>query len=357
MRYHPITFLVAAAMLAACASPNNTTGSQQARLRNSMPVSCTTDQQKACPVPEIVACPDDQEPVLDYSSDCCVHFSCQPRCQSAVACPMTPAPLCPKDTKLWIGTALEDCCPAYRCLPTCDSASGACCDPTTVACNDVMPYCGPGIDPVVVEGHTADCCPIYQCPCDTTSDAGSVPSCGCTYPNCKAGEQLVCTGANICGYPCTCEPAPGTCTSKSDCPSGQKCEIVCTASGCTAGNADGGTCACPATDPTCTCDSTGNCTGPCVGHCVPECDPSNPPTVCPLAVIACPNNVEPVLAGTDPTTCCPIYECPVCTPTSSSTPVVCPMVRCACSKQTGIDPKTCCPTYECGSTNTDGSCK
>ena len=85
---------------------------------------------------------------------------------------MTPAPICPAGTKLWIGTAIEDCCPAYRCEPDgdCDPAKEMCgCDATNVACTLALPYCGPDVMPIVV-GKTSDCCPIYQCPCDKAVD-------------------------------------------------------------------------------------------------------------------------------------------------------------------------------------------
>lgn len=444
MRHSVFTLAAAASLLAACGSTADTVASQQARLRNSVPMTCTADQQKACTAPEIVACPDGQEPVLDFASDCCVHFSCQPVCQSAVACAKAPAPVCPQGTKLWIGTSVDDCCPAYRCEPVC--ASGNCaCDAATAVCTQAKPYCGSGVDPVVV-GKTADCCPIYQCPCGKPGDAGSTPnpSCGCTFPNCKSGETLVCRGESICGYPCTCEPAHGTCSSdsecpsdarcdlskclakidvppvpalcdpakcgaapeiktslcadgktmagpsgrcllgatgscsweivacppkdscygvcvpnvasgcktNSDCPSGQMCTLECKAWGCS--NTSGATkCACPASDPTCTCDSAGSCSGKsCVGQCAapptPVCDPSKL-AACQKSIPACPDNQQPMMTGTiDPKTCCPIYQCPQCN-LATTKPVTCPLASyCKCAKQTGTDPYTCCPIYQCG---------
>jgi len=186
----------------------------QARLRNDLPSACTADQIMACPALTVAHCANGQEPVIDYSSDCCPHFTCQPLCQSAqTTCARTPAPVCPAGTKLWIGTAVEDCCPAYRCEP-----DGTTCDPTrhdAVACTLALPYCGPNVQPVVV-GQTADCCPIYQCPCVTAVDATGAPNtstnngyCGCTTPNCKAGEQIVCDKKDVCGGPCYCQPAGG----------------------------------------------------------------------------------------------------------------------------------------------------
>jgi hypothetical protein len=405
---------------------------------------------------------------------------------------MTPAPACPVGTKLWIGTAVEDCCPAYRCEP-----DGTTCDPTrhdTSACTLALPYCGPNVQPVVV-GETSDCCPIYQCPCDkmvdpTTGAMVDPKSCGCTTPNCKAGEQVVCAGADVCGGPCTCQPASGNCTTDAscgagercdlstcrlapapnpmvatcdvskcgpqlglpnmicpdgtnagptgrcllnadgscgweitscpttscygicvpniqsgckadaDCPTGQMCSVSCGGWGCSAGGmttgggttgtgtgtgapstggpsttppdpttADGGTsvpppppiCACPATDPSCTCDASGVCTGQtCTGQCLPAkptCDPSKP-VACPAIAIACPNGATPISDGIDPMTCCPAYHCPACVAPATANGAVapCPAPACKCAKQTGTDPVTCCPTYECLMLLADGSC-
>ena len=236
-RYLTLFFTAAGALTAAgavfavggCSSNSTLDPNVQARLRNSLPSACTADQVKACPAVNVAACPGGQEPVIDYSSDCCPHFTCQPICQSAQTCAMTPAPVCPAGTKLWIGTAVEDCCPAYRCEP-----DGTTCDPTRhdasgVACTLALPYCGPNVQPVVV-GQTTDCCPIYQCPCDKTVDPTTGTTvdprtCGCTTPNCKAGEEVVCAGQDVCGGPCTCQPARGTCTADSQCPSDAKCDL------------------------------------------------------------------------------------------------------------------------------------
>ena len=203
----------------------------EARLRNNLPAACTAEQIKACPAVSVTQCPNGQEPVIDYSSDCCPHFTCQPLCSSAQqkSCPMTPAPACPAGTKLWIGTAVEDCCPAYRCEP-----DGTTCDPTrhdTVACTLALPYCGPNVEPVIV-GETADCCPVYQCPCPVVTDPAAATAadgtslrCGCTTPNCKAGEEVVCAGKDVCGGPCTCQPAHGVCTTDTDCSSDARCDL------------------------------------------------------------------------------------------------------------------------------------
>jgi hypothetical protein len=206
-----------------------------ARLRNSPPVACTAAQQAACPAVRVTSCPAGQEPVIDYSSDCCQHFTCQPICSAAArSCPMTPAPTCPPRTQLWIGTAIEDCCPAYRCQPdgsTCDPTREMCgCDATNARCTLSLPYCGDGVRAIVV-GNTADCCPIYQCPCDTAVDAnGTVPpeaiaKCGCTFPNCQAGEQIHCAGLDHCMGPCECRPARGICKDDSTCGPGEKCDL------------------------------------------------------------------------------------------------------------------------------------
>jgi hypothetical protein len=44
-----------------------------------------------------------------------------------------------------------------------------------------------------------------------SSDMACIPNQGipCCYPKCLPGEQLICLGANICGYPCSCVPADG----------------------------------------------------------------------------------------------------------------------------------------------------
>jgi len=487
-RYLTLTAFASLA-LAACSSAPSSTTSVEARLRNDLPATCTAEQQKACPAVNVASCPDGQEPVLDYSKDCCAHFTCQPVCQSAQAktCPMTPAPVCPTHSKLWIGTAVEDCCPAYRCESDgtgCDPTTGNCaCDATSVACTLALPYCGPNVQPMVV-GQSSDCCPIYQCPCFDATGATLAPAdtkfCGCTFPNCKAGEEVICAGADSCSGPCSCQPAKGSCTTDaecpsdarcdvsncllpptpvpassgaacdpsacgpalgqpnkicpdgvteagptgrcltnanggcgweiaqcppvvgscygncvpnvqsgckadSDCPSGQACSITCSGWGCgsagtttggtgagstppstggapgsTGGSSTGSACACPASDPSCTCDANGNCSGQtCTGQCAPapsKCDPSKP-VACPAIAIACPNGATPVQGGIDPTTCCPTFQCPTCAKATTTANVACPAIAiCACAKQTGTDPTTCCPTYDCGPVKADGSC-
>jgi len=222
--------------IGACSSPNTLDPQVEARLRNDLPTVCTAAQIAACPAIEVTRCPTGQEPVIDYSSDCCAHFTCQPLCSSAQqrSCPMTPAPACPAGTKLWIGTAVEDCCPAYRCEPdgsTCDPAGQKCgCDATNVACTLALPYCGPNVMPIVV-GQTADCCPVYQCPCGTpmTTADGTPPPvdptfCGCTFPNCQAGEELVCEGKDSCKGPCYCKPARGICKDDASCAPDERCD-------------------------------------------------------------------------------------------------------------------------------------
>jgi hypothetical protein len=233
IRYLTLFLTAAGAVFALGGAGCSTDGSSadpnvQARLRNQLPSACTADQIKACPALDATQCPGGQEPVIDYSADCCPHFTCQPVCSSAQqgTCPMTPAPACPAGTKLWIGTAVEDCCPAYRCEP-----DGMTCDPTRhdgVACTLALPYCGPNVMPVVV-GQTADCCPVYQCPCTKTVDASGAMvdprSCGCTTPNCQAGEEVVCAGQDVCGGPCTCQPARGKCTTDAQCASDSRCDL------------------------------------------------------------------------------------------------------------------------------------
>ncbi|HEY5452333.1 MAG TPA: hypothetical protein VIQ54_26435 [Polyangia bacterium] len=241
-RYLNLLFIYTAAgaagvALGACSTDtSNIDPEVDARLRNNLPSACTAEKIAACPAVSVTHCPNGQEPVIDYSADCCPHFTCQPLCQSPQArtCPMTPAPICPARTKLWIGTAIEDCCPAYRCEPdgtTCDPATGAkCCDATNVACTLAIPYCGPNVQPKIV-GETADCCPIYQCPCDAVIDPATgvttdARSCGCTTPTCKDGEALVCDKKDVCGGPCRCEPARGVCKTDSDCPADARCDAT-----------------------------------------------------------------------------------------------------------------------------------
>ena len=230
----PALMLLAAA---GCGDPTTLGPDVQARLRNDLPATCTMERQTACPAIDIKACPPGQEPVIDFSADCCGHFTCQPLCSAGAnrMCPMTPAPICPAGTKLWIGTAIQDCCPAYRCESDggCDPAKGEMCgcDETNAACTLALPYCGPNVMPIVV-GQTGDCCPIYQCPCDKAVDATGVPlppdaigRCGCTYPNCQAGEELVCAGVDNCMGPCACRPARGICKDDSTCAAGEKCDV------------------------------------------------------------------------------------------------------------------------------------
>jgi hypothetical protein len=491
-------YLTIAAVLAvaACSDPAPNT-SEEARLRNNLPASCTMEQIAACPAMDVKGCAPGEEPVIDYDADCCGHFSCQPVCSSAQqrSCDMSPAPTCPPRHKLWIGTAVEDCCPAYRCQPDpnqCNPMTETCaCDSTNAACTLALPYCGPNVMPIVV-GQTNGCCPIYQCPCDpmkATDANGNVmtdpatgfvpnPSCGCTFPNCRAGEQVVCAGADRCGGPCECKPAHGTCRSDTECspdarcdlstcrlppstaalvappqtcdaakcgpkpalpseicpdgsvagptdrcllqadgscgweirrcpntmpppdcygicvpniqrgcradaecPSGQVCKVACTGWSCTAGGTPTNTtdpatgamtslvaprmCACDLNDPSCMCDAAGNCRGQtCEGMCTrppgPVCDPGRL-VACPMTTQACANGAQPVQTGVNPDTCCPIYQCPVCSrPATGATDLVaptnCPTPRCACAKATGTDPMTCCPSYECRPVNADGTC-
>jgi hypothetical protein len=388
---------------------------QQARVRNQPPATCTQDDFNRCAPLAIVACAAGEEPVIDYSSDCCGHFSCQRACAPEAACPGWPAPSCPPGTTLDILTA-NDCCPAYRCNPTTQ------CDSTNAACPLAYPYCGDGVQPIIV-GNTDSCCPIYQCPCayDVADggvvlpgdpppvDGGPAPVpapapdptyCGCTYPVCAPGEQLECRGANICGYPCECvaltancmsdaecgpnmkcdtsrclppvgcDPSSGQacpavcggvcvgyvqdgCKADSECPSGQRCQLECMGWGCVPGQTpDGGTgsgCACPAGDFTCTCAPDGSCSGQsCTGWCMPlsVCDAPLPPAACPPPPpMPCD---APTVVGTDPTTCCPIYECTQCIPQGvpTGTPVLCPVGGCYCGVQVGTD-ANCCPVIAC----------
>ena len=132
-----------ALLVSACSDPN--TSNQQARVRNEPPVTCAVDDFESCEPAVPTECPPGFEAVLDYSSDCCAHFSCQPLCAAAPAeCDVGPAPVCPPGTQLWIGTAIEDCCPAYRCEPATE------CDGVREDCPLGMPYCGDGVEPLFV---------------------------------------------------------------------------------------------------------------------------------------------------------------------------------------------------------------
>jgi hypothetical protein len=390
------SFLLA---LSAC-STREPTSSNQARVRNQPPAACTPDDFAACPAIDPAPCPDGQEPVIDYSSDCCPHFSCQPQCTAEVPCPMGPAPTCPPGSELVITTA-TDCCPAYRCAPKADCTST---DPG--ACPLAMPWCGDGIEPQIV-GYTDGCCPIYQCPCDLAADGTrSDPTlCGCTFPSCPEGQQLQCRGDNICGYPCECVPADANCQSDADCgpdrrcdlsyclpspgcdpadpstgcdascygicvgqvqngcradsecPSGQHCELQCMGWGCVPSTGDDGPtepCTCPEGDWTCTCSPDGSCGGQqCDGWCVPDqnyfCDEPPPPDACPPIDCVDPG-ATPVVVGTDPATCCPLVECQQsCIPKG----IPCAMADCADAVQVGTD-ENCCPVFCCP--GVDGSC-
>ena len=367
--------LVASLTVVACGSQHSSgSGTRQALLRTPPVATCTADQQKACPAMQALACQAGQEPVIDYSSDCCAHVTCQPSCSAPASRDTAPAPACPVGTHLWIGTAVEDCCPAFRCDP-----DGATCDPSkATACTLAIPTCAGGAPPVVV-GRSSDCCPIYQCGCGLASGPSAAPNepapvalpadCGCTRPTCKPGDITVCAGTDPCGGPCTCQPQQPQCTTDADCPAGERCDAICvgwgcaTAGGTTAGGAAGGSaatgCTCPPNDTTCSCDPAGNCSGQtCTRQCVPAsptCDPAKPPP-CPMSLPACPGGTQPVAAGTDPTTCCPTYKCSVCPMTATA--IACPMMPvCKCATQVGINPSTCCPSYVCGDVDpATGSC-
>ena len=233
-RYLTVFLTAAGAMfaLSACDGGSSTLDPNvEARLRNDLPAVCTAEQIRACPAVEVTRCPGGQEPVIDYSSDCCAHFTCQPLCSSANqrTCPMTPAPACPARTKLWIGTAIEDCCPAYRCEP----------DGTDLRRDQRRLHAGAA---VLRAEHRSDrrraerrLLPDLPVP---VPDGRRRPSratarrrrrtwacCGCTYPNCQAGEELACEGTDACRGPCYCKPARGICKDDSSCAADQKCDL------------------------------------------------------------------------------------------------------------------------------------
>ena len=393
--------LLSLAMLAAACDTRETTGEQQTRVRNQPPANCTPEDFNNCPALEVEPCADGSEPVIDYSSDCCPHFSCQPICVAAQECPMGPAPYCPPGTSLWIGTALEDCCPAYRCEPgtECDATRGE-------ACPVGFPYCGDGVQPIEV-GKTADCCPIFQCPCDVPVAGGGSPDepapprsdpglCGCTYPVCYPGEELQCLGENQCGYPCECVPVGANCMTDADCrpydcgdpttdcgvqvwcdtsmclpppgcdpatgmecppvcggicvgnttvgckadaecPTGQRCDMMCAGWACGYDPSN--------PDPYCTCPpDLGTCTcdssGNCYGEeCSGQCVPSG---VCG-GTCAAPRCPDPIEVGVDECGC-PVFECTTCTVPQGGNE--CPLVGCYCAQQVGFD-ANCCPIVYC----------
>ena len=349
-------------VLSACSNREDP-GSTQARVRNQPPAQCTEADFAACPEIAIAACADGQEPVVDYSSDCCPHFSCQPVCSADVPCPLGPAPVCPPGSKLVITTA-SDCCPAYRCESdvNCEAA-----DP--VPCPLAMPWCGEGVEPIIV-GTNDGCCPIYQCPCDVpVANGGTLPDdapksdpalCGCTFPTCAPGQQLQCWGDNICGYPCECVPLQAECVTDADCPQydcgdpnldcgvqlrcdtsmclpppgcdpstgqecpavcggicvggttygcksdfecpvGQRCDMLCAGWACASDPSGSPECACPPDLATCTCDSAGCYAEECTGQCVPA-------SIC-TGVCASPRCENAVEIGVDECGC-PIFCCP-----------------------------------------------
>jgi hypothetical protein len=129
---------------------------------------------------------------------------------------------------------------------------------------------------------------------------------------------------------------------------------------CNCGPTDGGTptpapapCAtCAADDPTCTCAADGSCSGQtCTGQCVPQstCNDLTDLSGCPAPpAMPCAN---PTQVGNDPTTCCPIYQCPTCAATGAA----CPIAECYCGVQTGTD-ANCCPIIACPNVTAPAAC-
>ncbi|HEY3352992.1 MAG TPA: hypothetical protein VGQ83_07065 [Polyangia bacterium] len=405
------TLALVAVIASVCAcSSRPTPNDQQARVRNQPPSSCTQADFNRCAAPAIAPCADGSEPVIDYGADCCAIYSCQPACAAPQACPMQPAPNC-GGAQLQVGTSLSDCCPVYRCNGGCKAANFD--EAARTACPAAVPYCGAGIQPIVI-GETGDCCPVYQCPpCSLAPpDAGAAPDpmspageaaayCGCSYPVCKTGEQLVCTGSGQCGAPCACQPVAANCTTDADCganmycdtasrdltppgcdpasgacpgtgggvcvavvqagcradtecPGGQRCDLTCYGSGCAPTSTAGVQCCDPATDATCTCDANGTCTSQaCTGLCVPAstCTMPAPAAACPAPAMPC---ADPVVVSLDPTTCCPIYQCPSnCAVRNGGT--TCAVPGCYCGVQVGLD-ADCCPIIECPAIPPSGQC-
>ena len=62
-------------------------------------------------------------------------------------------------------------------------------------------------------------------PGDGTPPPMDLGFCGCTYPNCQVGEEIVCEGKDACRGPCYCKPARGICKDDSSCAADQKCDL------------------------------------------------------------------------------------------------------------------------------------
>jgi hypothetical protein len=387
--------LTLAFMWAACSS-RPTPMADAARVRNQPPVSCTQDDFNRCPPLASQVCESGAEAVIDYSADCCPHFSCQPLCVSPLPCPLNPAPTCPPGTQLWIGTGLEDCCPAYRCEP--DSL----CDPTSTdfanteaqargGCAAALPYCGAGVQPAYI-GDGADCCPIYQCPCDMgpgvpgqMNGDGTDPStgtpknegyCGCTYPVCRTQEEMVCTSTGGPCPTCTCALAQANCVTDADCPPDWRCDSAgalspppCDPTGAEpcSGAAQGGVCVAPVVagcSADTECPSGQRCDVACgswdaVGTCQAYYGQCMPLMTCiePAAAADCPAPpsmpcADPVQT-LDPTTCCPIYQCPGQCMVDAGAP--CPLAQCYCGVQVGLD-ANCCPLMACPPVTPPAAC-
>jgi hypothetical protein len=237
-----------------------------------------------------------------------------------------PTKLCP-DGKTTAG-------PTGRCHALADGSCTwevASCPATTCKLTD----CGPAL------GMPNKLCPDGKTMSGPTSNCVVQPSgqCGWEFIDCPV--PVDCYGI------CVPNVANG-CKADTECPSGEKCEMACTASACAGSATDPTACTCPAGDRSCTCDANGNCGGQsCVGKCVPATPVCNAPVACPASIPACADGQKPVSTGTDPTTCCPIYQCPRCASTGPNGST-CPVPACICAKVTGTDATTCCPTYVCG---------
>src|SRR5262245_47383031 len=100
IRYLTILLLGAASAgfgLAGCDTGSGTLNPDtEARIRNSLPSSCTQDQISLCKAEPVPVCKPTEELVADWVADCCLRFTCQPICKAAgeQMCDKTPAPLC-----------------------------------------------------------------------------------------------------------------------------------------------------------------------------------------------------------------------------------------------------------------------
>jgi Cys-rich repeat protein len=152
-------------------------------------------------------------------------------------------------------------------------------------------------------------------------------------PGCDPASGAPCPP--VCGGLCVGNTTIG-CKSDAECPSGQRCDMMCAGWAC-APDPTYPSCECPPDFPDCTCDAAGGCYGQeCSGQCVPT------NSTC-TGTCDAPRCANPVTVGTD--ACgCPVYECTNCSTPQGGT--ACPVVDCYCAQQVGYD-ESCCPIVYC----------